>query len=107
MTHMLGLVCKEKESPKVRCTMYNVHDHLGALGLRRYDMNGIFQMQGGKNWILPKYVDQCKPVLLGLSLAGNLVKQLLSLYGTEWSERGYGLCEERNISVWNAEWIEY
>jgi hypothetical protein len=75
--------------------------------VRRYDMNGIFQMQGGKNWILPKYVDQCKPVLLGLSLAGNLVKQLLSLYGTEWSERGYGLCEERNISVWDAERIEY
>ncbi len=22
--------------------------------LRGYDMNGIFQMQGGKNWILPK-----------------------------------------------------
>jgi hypothetical protein len=21
---------------------------------RRYDMKGIFQMQGGKNWILPK-----------------------------------------------------
>jgi hypothetical protein len=35
-------------------------------------------------------IDQCKPVLLGLSLAGNLVKPLLSLYGTEWSERGYG-----------------
>ncbi len=36
-------------------------------------------------------IDQCKPVLLGLSLAGNLVKPLLSLYGTEWRERGYGL----------------
>ncbi len=35
--------------------------------------------------------DECKPVLLGLSLAGNLVKPLLSLYGTEWRERGYGL----------------
>ncbi len=34
---------------------------------------------------------QCKPVLLGLSLAGNLVKPLLSLYGTEWRERGYRL----------------
>ena len=32
-----------------------------------------------------------KPVLLGLSLAGNLVKPLFSLYGTEWRERGYGL----------------
>ncbi len=55
-------------------------------------MNGRFQMQGGKNWILPKYeIDQIKPVLLGLSLAGNLVKPLTSLYGTEWRERGYGL----------------
>ncbi len=35
--------------------------------------------------------DQCKPVLLGLSLAGNVVKLLMSLYGTEWRERGYGL----------------
>jgi hypothetical protein len=37
-------------------------------------MKGRFQMQGGKNWILPKERDECKPVLLGLSLAGNLVK---------------------------------
>jgi hypothetical protein len=35
--------------------------------------------------------DECKPVLLGLSLAGNVVKPLLSLYGTEWRERGYEL----------------
>ena len=47
-------------------------------------MNGRFQMQGGKNWILPKE--------MGLSLAGNLVKPLITLYGTEWRERGYGLC---------------
>jgi hypothetical protein len=38
-------------------------------------------MQGGKNWILPKEV-KGKPVLLRLSLAGNLEKQLMSLYGT-------------------------
>jgi hypothetical protein len=25
--------------------------------LRRYDMNGRFQMQGGKNWILPKEIN--------------------------------------------------
>jgi hypothetical protein len=31
------------------------------------------------------------PVLLRLSLAGNLEKPLLRLYGTEWKERGYGL----------------
>jgi hypothetical protein len=35
--------------------------------------------------------DKCKPVLLRLSLAGNLEKPLMSLYGTEWRERGYGL----------------
>jgi hypothetical protein len=37
--------------------------------------------------------DECKPVtlLLGLSFAGNLVKPLISLYGTEWRDRGYGL----------------
>ncbi len=34
---------------------------------------------------------KCKPVLLRLSLAGNLEKPLISLYGTEWRERGYGL----------------
>jgi hypothetical protein len=45
---------------------------------------------GGKNWILPKR-DQCKSVLLRLSLAGNLKKPLVSLYETEWRERGYGL----------------
>ncbi len=35
--------------------------------------------------------DECKPVLLGLSLAENLVKPLMSLYVTEWRERGNGL----------------
>ncbi len=51
-------------------------------------MNERFQMQGGKNWIFAE-IDPCKPVLLGLLLAGNLVKPL-SLYGTDWRERGYG-----------------
>jgi hypothetical protein len=35
--------------------------------------------------------DNGKLVLLRLSLAGNLEKPLMSLYGTEWRERGYGL----------------
>jgi hypothetical protein len=35
---------------------------------RRYEMKGRFQMQGGKN-----ERDECKPGLLELSLAGNLV----------------------------------
>ncbi len=37
--------------------------------------------------------------LLGLSLAGNLVKPLLSLYGTEWRERGYGLCNNGIVGM--------
>jgi hypothetical protein len=36
--------------------------------------------------------DKFKPVLPRLSLAENLEKPLVSLYGTEWRERGYGLC---------------
>jgi hypothetical protein len=35
--------------------------------------------------------DKCKPVLLRLSLARNLEKPVMSLYGTGWKERGYGL----------------
>jgi hypothetical protein len=29
----------------------------GNFRLRRYDMSGRFQMQGGKNWILPKEIN--------------------------------------------------
>jgi hypothetical protein len=32
-------------------------------------------------------------------LAGNLVKPLLSLYGTEWRERGYGLSLDKPITM--------
>ncbi len=32
-----------------------------------------------------------KPVLLRLSLVGNLEKRLMSLYGTKWRKRGYGV----------------
>jgi hypothetical protein len=49
-------------------------------------------MQGGKLDFTE--IDQCKPVFLRLSLAVNLVKPLLSLYGTEWRDRGYGLRAE-------------
>ncbi len=63
---------------------------------RWYDTNGRFQMQGGKNWIFRKEMNECKPVLLGLSFAGNLVKPLFSLYGTVWRERGDGLSFETN-----------
>jgi hypothetical protein len=47
-------------------------------------------MQGGKNWILPKEI-KAQPVLLRLSLAENLEKPFMSLYGTEWREHGYDL----------------
>ncbi len=47
-------------------------------------MNGRSQMQRGKNWIFAERY-QCKLVLQGLLLAGNLVKPLMS----EWRERGY------------------
>jgi hypothetical protein len=52
-------------------------------------MNGKFQMQGGKNWILPKEMNA--PVLPRLLLTGNLEKPLRSLFGTECRELGYGL----------------
>ncbi len=52
--------------------------------------------------------DECKPVLLKLSLAENLVKPLMSLFGTEWRERGYGLWTVRDLScsdlVRNVQW---
>ncbi len=51
---------------------------------------GRSQMQGGKKLDFGER-DKCKPVLLRLSLAGHLVKPLMSLYGTEWRERGYEL----------------
>jgi hypothetical protein len=73
--------------------------------LRRYDMNGGFQMQGGKNWILSKEMNA--PVLLGLSLAGNLVKPLLSLYGTKWRERGNGLCMRIQLCEYKAPPLYY
>ncbi len=53
-------------------------------------MNGRSQMQGGRKLYFAER-DKCKPVLLRLSLAGNLEKPLMSLHGTEWRERGYGL----------------
>jgi hypothetical protein len=43
--------------------------------------------------------DECKSVLLGLSLAGNLVKPLMSPYGTEWRERGNGLTHMSSFSL--------
>jgi hypothetical protein len=39
--------------------------------------------------------DKCKPVVLRPSLARNLEKPLMSLFGTEWRKRGCGLCKYR------------
>ncbi len=47
-------------------------------------------MQGDKKKTV--FLDNSKPVLLRLSWTGNLKKPLMSFYGTEWKERGYGLC---------------
>ena len=52
------------------------------------DRNGRFQIQGGKKLDFTE-INQGKQILLGLSLVGNLVKPLLSLYRNEWRERGY------------------
>jgi hypothetical protein len=41
-------------------------------------------MPGGKTGFAER--DKCKPVLMRLSLAENLEKPLISLYGTEWRE---------------------
>ncbi len=61
-------------------------------------MNGRFQMQGGKNWILPKEMNANRFFWDFHWLEIWSVKSLLSLYGTEWRERGYGLSRK----VWNG-----
>ncbi len=61
-----------------------------------YDMNGRSQMQGGKNWILPKETHANR--FFWLLLARNLEKSLMSLYGTEWREHGYGLRKLSGLS---------
>jgi hypothetical protein len=37
--------------------MYTALEYSARVVQRRYDMNGRFHMQGGKNWILPKYIN--------------------------------------------------
>jgi hypothetical protein len=70
--------------PGTICNAHRVHARIPtppvswARSLRRYDMNRRSQMQGGNNWILPKEI-KCKPILLRLSLAGNLEKPLTSM----------------------------
>jgi hypothetical protein len=52
-------------------------------------------------------IDQCKLVFLGLSLAGYLVKPILSLYGTEWRERGYGRLIPSIFTEPHSAWAQY
>jgi hypothetical protein len=68
--------------------IYFVHRKFYGRDQRRYDMNGISQMQGGTNWILPKGMKANR--FFQNSLTGNLEKPLMSLNGTQ-RERGYGL----------------
>ncbi len=58
--------------------------------LRRYDMdmNGRYQIQGGKNWILPKDVNASQ-FFWDSHWPGQ---PTYALYGIEWRERDYGLC---------------
>jgi hypothetical protein len=45
--------CKVCSLERYLCSLLQLFSSTSSL-LRRYDMNGRFQMQGGKNWILPK-----------------------------------------------------
>jgi hypothetical protein len=53
-------------------------------------------MQGGKKLDFAER-DKCKPGLLRLSLAGNLEKPLMSLFRTEWRQRGYELSKSSDV----------
>jgi hypothetical protein len=56
-------------------------------------MNGRFQMEGGKNWILPKYINATRFLWDShwLEIWSNHFCPSMGQYGTEWRERGYGL----------------
>jgi hypothetical protein len=53
-------------------------------------MNGRSQIQGGKNWILPKEMNANR-IFLDSHWLEIWKKLLMCLYGTEWRERGYRL----------------
>jgi hypothetical protein len=58
---------------------------------RGYDKNRRYVSNAGRYKLDIAERNKFKPVLLRLSLVINLEKPLMSLYGTEWRERGYGL----------------
>ena len=55
-------------------------------------------MQGDKNWILPKEMNANR-FFLDSHWLEIWSKPLLSLYGTEWRERGYGLRWSRSAQI--------
>ncbi len=55
--------------------------------LRRCDMNGRSQMQGGKNWILQEGIN-ANQFFWEAHWLENREKPLMFLYRTEWRERG-------------------
>ncbi len=61
----------------------------GGLTPRRYDMNRCSQMQGDKNWVLPKEINA--PGSSWTLIGWKSGKTTVFLYGTEWRERGFGL----------------
>ncbi len=58
-------------------------------------------MQGGKNWILPKQINANR-FFWDSHWLESLVKPLLSLYRTEWRERGYGLWHTASFPIWHV-----
>jgi hypothetical protein len=79
----------------VHIRVYSILIHTGKGGdLTRDGGHEQLISNGGRFKLAFAERDKCKPVLLVLSLARNLVKPLLSLYGTEWRERGNGLMEK-------------
>ncbi len=63
---------------------------------RRYNMKGRFQMKEGKNWILPIEINANRFFRDSYWLE-IWKKPFISLYGTEWRARGYGLCSYSSI----------
>jgi hypothetical protein len=64
-------------------------------------MNGRLQMQGGKNWILPKWINANR-----FFLDAHWLEIWSNHYGTEWRDRGYGHCTQtllivENVHKWN------
>jgi hypothetical protein len=80
-------------NPVFRWITGSVARLLVVLHQRRYDMNGKFQMQGDKNWILPKDINANR-----VFWDSHWLEIWINHLCTEWWERGYGLCKQRSSS---------